>query len=140
MTTTGSTRFTTYHATEPVMFPEVLPAAVRDIELTGVLPTIPAMTGDGRRVDQAWVLFRWFSEPLGAALVDVPLAGQGDDGVSFAAQSPKKIKWPRVGPSFWAIRRDACTASRKLALAPSALSAGRGNSANEWWSVPWLRK
>ncbi|MEV6491353.1 glycosyltransferase [Actinoplanes sp. NPDC051633] len=51
------------------------PASVHDIELSDPLPTIPGIAEDGRRVLQAWMLVRLFSEPVGTVLVDVPLKG-----------------------------------------------------------------
>ncbi|GAA0806232.1 hypothetical protein Sya03_38070 [Spirilliplanes yamanashiensis] len=66
---------------------EVLPAVVRDIELTGAVPSIPAVAGDGRRVEQAWILFRWFSEPLGATLLDVPATGLTGADLIAAAEA-----------------------------------------------------
>jgi glycosyltransferase involved in cell wall biosynthesis len=53
----------------------VLPAAVLDVELSDPLPTVAAIAPDGRRVAQAWMLSRLFSEPLGTLLMDVPQAG-----------------------------------------------------------------
>ncbi len=75
MTMTGDARIAADVMSEPVMSPEVLPAVVRDIELSGALPTIPAVAEDGRRIEQAWILFRWCTEPLGTALLDVPATG-----------------------------------------------------------------
>jgi glycosyltransferase involved in cell wall biosynthesis len=53
----------------------VLPAAVLDVELSDPMPTIAAVGTDGRRVAQAWMLVRLFTEPVGALLVDVPETG-----------------------------------------------------------------
>jgi glycosyltransferase involved in cell wall biosynthesis len=53
----------------------VRPAVILDVELSDALPQIAAVDCDGRRVAQAWVLVRLFSEPLGTVLVDVPDAG-----------------------------------------------------------------
>jgi len=63
--------------TAPAIEPtgEVLPAAVLDIELSDPLPTIAAIAPDGRRVAQAWMLVRLFTEPFGTLLVDVPETG-----------------------------------------------------------------
>jgi GT2 family glycosyltransferase len=52
-----------------------LPAAVHDLDLADALPVLPAVAPDGRRVLQAWVLVRLFTEPLGTVLVDVPETG-----------------------------------------------------------------
>jgi glycosyltransferase involved in cell wall biosynthesis len=54
---------------------EVLPATVLDVELSDPLPTVAAIAPDGRRVAQAWMLVRLFTEPLGTLLVDVPENG-----------------------------------------------------------------
>ena len=63
--------------TAPAIEPNgaVLPAAVLDLELSEPLPGLPAIGADGRRVAQAWMLVRLFSEPLGTLLVDVPETG-----------------------------------------------------------------
>jgi glycosyltransferase involved in cell wall biosynthesis len=52
-----------------------LPAAVHDIDLSAPLPTVDAVDPGGRRVVQAWLLVRLFTEPVGTVLVDVPDAG-----------------------------------------------------------------
>jgi glycosyltransferase involved in cell wall biosynthesis len=54
---------------------EVLPASVHDIEISDALPAIAAVRPDGRRVSQAWMLVRLFTEPIGTLLVDVPERG-----------------------------------------------------------------
>ena len=54
---------------------EVLPATVLDVELSEPLPAVTAVAPDGRRVQQAWVLVRLFTEPLGTVLADVPRQG-----------------------------------------------------------------
>jgi GT2 family glycosyltransferase len=54
---------------------DVLPAVVLDLELSEPLPAIAAVAPDGRRVRQAWMLVRLFSEPLGTLLTDVPETG-----------------------------------------------------------------
>ncbi len=51
------------------------PAAVYDVDLADPLPVLPAVDADGRRVRQAWVLVRLFTEPLGTVLIDVPDGG-----------------------------------------------------------------
>jgi len=63
--------------TAPAIEPSggVLPAVVLDVELSEPLPTVAAVSPDGRRVEQAWALVRLFTEPLGTVLVDVPAAG-----------------------------------------------------------------
>jgi len=63
--------------TAPTLEPsgEVLPAMVLDLELAEPLPKIAGVGPDGRRVLQAWVLVRLFSEPIGTLLADVPEKG-----------------------------------------------------------------
>ena len=53
----------------------VRPAAVHDVELADPLPFIPAVDGEGRRVGQAWLLVRLFTEPVGTLLLDIPETG-----------------------------------------------------------------
>ena len=53
----------------------VLPAVVLDLELAEPLPAVAAVAADGRRVEQAWVLVRLFTQPLGTVLIDVPAGG-----------------------------------------------------------------
>ena len=43
------------------------PPSVRDLELSEPLPAIAAVGADGRRVAQAWLLVRLFTEPIGHA-------------------------------------------------------------------------
>ncbi|GAA0530098.1 hypothetical protein GCM10010172_08520 [Paractinoplanes ferrugineus] len=52
-----------------------LPAVVLDVDVADPLPAVPAVHHDGRRVRQAWVLVRLFTEPLGTVLIDVPVDG-----------------------------------------------------------------
>ncbi|AGZ43268.1 glycosyltransferase [Actinoplanes friuliensis] len=54
---------------------EVLPATVLDLDLADPLPAVAGVGPDGRRVLQAWVLVRLFTEPLGTVLADVPAHG-----------------------------------------------------------------
>ena len=54
---------------------EVRPATVLDIDVADPLPAVAAAGPDGRRVLQAWVLVRLFTEPLGTVLTDVPERG-----------------------------------------------------------------
>jgi len=63
--------------TAPAVVPSgaVRPAAVLDLELSEPLPSVAAIAADGRRVAQAWLLVRLFSEPIGTLLVDVPETG-----------------------------------------------------------------
>jgi len=63
--------------TAPPMAPsgEVLPATVLDLDLADPLPVVAGVGPDGRRVLQAWVLVRLFTEPIGTLLTDVPAPG-----------------------------------------------------------------
>ncbi len=63
--------------TGPVAGPggEGRPATVLDVEVSEALPTVAGISADGRRVLQAWMLVRLFTEPIGTVLVDVPLHG-----------------------------------------------------------------
>ncbi len=63
---------------------EVLPATVLDLDLADPLPTVAAVGPDGRRVLQAWVLVRLFTEPLGTVLTDVPEEGLRPAGLAAA--------------------------------------------------------
>jgi glycosyltransferase involved in cell wall biosynthesis len=70
---------------EPVT--AVLPAVVLDLELAEPLPAVAARTTDGRRVEQAWVLVRLFTEPLGTVLIDVPEEGLAPAGLAAAVEA-----------------------------------------------------
>jgi len=76
---------------------EVLPAAVLDIELSDPLPTVSAIAPDGRRVAQAWMLVRLFTEPLGTLLVNVPEKGlrPGDLAAAVDAEMGAALR-PRL--------------------------------------------
>ncbi|MFY1633534.1 glycosyltransferase [Solwaraspora sp. WMMB335] len=52
-----------------------IPAVVVDLELTGPLPAVPGVDPTGRRVQRAYLLVRQFTQPIGALLLDVPVAG-----------------------------------------------------------------
>jgi len=125
---------------------EVLPAAVLDIELSDPLPTVSAIAPDGRRVAQAWMLVRLFTEPLGTLLVDVPETGlrPGDLAAAVEAEVGTALRprlaelglaalpidgiTPAAEPAFLARRREVladaphitvviCTRERPDALA-----------------------
>ena len=85
--------------TAPTLSPSggELPAAVLDLDLSDPLPTVPAVHPDGRRVRQAWVLVRLFTEPLGTVLVDVPEAGlrPADLGAAIEAELGSVLR-PRL--------------------------------------------
>jgi hypothetical protein len=61
-----------------------LPAVVLDVDLAEPLPPVAAVHADGRRVRRAWVLARLFTEPIGAALIDVPDGGLRPAGLGAA--------------------------------------------------------
>jgi hypothetical protein len=125
---------------------DVLPAAVLDIELAEPLRTIAAVGADGRRVAQAWLLVRLFSEPIGTLLLDVPVQGlrpadlaAAIDAEFHAVLAPRLAEvdladvpltgiTPLVEPAFLARRREVladapaitvviCTRERPGALA-----------------------
>jgi GT2 family glycosyltransferase len=54
-----------------------VPATVLDVELSEALPRLSGVDGQGRRVRQAWLLVRMFTEPLGLLVVDLPEHGLG---------------------------------------------------------------
>jgi glycosyltransferase involved in cell wall biosynthesis len=134
--------------TAPAIEPSgtVLPAAVLDLDVSDPLPTVPAVGADGRRVLQAWMLVRLFTEPVGTALVDVPEGGLRPADVAAAieaelgtALAPKLAELgltalpidgitPETEPAFLARRREVlataphitvviCTRERPGALA-----------------------
>jgi GT2 family glycosyltransferase len=125
----------------PVLEP-VLPAVVLDLDLAEPLPDVPATSADGRRVEQAWVLVRLFTEPIGTVLVDVPAPGLTPDGLAAAIEAelgtalrgrlggpvPTNGLTPETEPAFLARRREVlataphitvviCTRERPGALA-----------------------
>ncbi|MFI7602962.1 glycosyltransferase [Actinoplanes sp. NPDC049681] len=63
---------------------DVRPAVVLDVDLAEPLQTVAAVGPDGRRVRQAWVLVRLFTEPLGTVLADVPEQGLTPAGLAAA--------------------------------------------------------
>ena len=65
----------------------VLPAAVLDVDLSAPLPAVPAVGADGRRVAQAWLLVRLFTEPVGTLLLDVPAGGLQPTAIAAAADA-----------------------------------------------------
>jgi glycosyltransferase involved in cell wall biosynthesis len=77
---------------------EVLPATVLDVELSDPLPTVAAIAPDGRRVAQAWMLVRLFTEPLGTLLVDVPESGLRPGELAAAVEAELgTVLRPRLG-------------------------------------------
>ncbi len=52
-----------------------VPGIVRDVEMSEPLPHIPPRDAADRRVAQAWLLVRVFTEPLGLLALDIPDAG-----------------------------------------------------------------
>jgi glycosyltransferase involved in cell wall biosynthesis len=124
----------------------VLPAVVLDVELSDPLPTVAATAADGRRVQQAWMLVRLFTEPIGTVLTDVPRTGlrpadlaRAIEAGLGAALAPRLAALGRTGlpvdgitpaaePAFLARRREVlatappitvviCTRERPGALA-----------------------
>jgi glycosyltransferase involved in cell wall biosynthesis len=104
-----------------------LPATVLDLDLCDPLPAVAGVHTDGRRVRQAWVLVRLFTEPLGHVLVDVPATGLRPAELGAAIETELgPVLRPRLGglplpvdgytpaaePEFLASRR------RVLASAP----------------------
>jgi len=63
-----------------------VPGIVRDVEVSEPLPHLPARDGSGRRIGQAWLLVRLFTEPLGLLTVDVPDEGLTAVALSFAIE------------------------------------------------------
>lgn len=70
----------------------VIPAVIRDVELTEPLPYLPAQR-DGVRVDRAWLLVRYCTEPLSMVQVDVPSGGLAPDEIGrvIAAQAGPQV-------------------------------------------------
>ncbi|GAA0510034.1 hypothetical protein Ade02nite_52890 [Paractinoplanes deccanensis] len=92
-----------------------LPAVVLDADLAEPLPAVAAIRPDGRRAEQAWVLVRLFTEPLGTVLVDVPKNGLDPEALAAAIDAELgDVIRPRLaaGAEFLASRR------RVLATAP----------------------
>ncbi|UQU68292.1 glycosyltransferase [Couchioplanes caeruleus] len=125
---------------------DVLPAAVLDVDLADALPAVAAVAPDGRRVQQAWVLVRLFTEPLGTVLTGVPEQGLRPADLAAAIEAelgdvlaPRLIELglaglpidgitPAAEPAFLARRREVlagappitvviCTRERPGALA-----------------------
>ena len=86
--------------TAPAIEPtgDVLPAVVLDIEISDPLPTVAAVGADGRRVRQAWMLVRLFTEPIGTVLVDVPEHGLRP--ADLAARDRGRAGRPRSRPGW----------------------------------------
>jgi GT2 family glycosyltransferase len=86
-----------------------LPAVVLDLDLSEPLPAIPAFGADGRRVNQAWVLVRRFTEPLGTVLTDVPEGGLTPAALAAAIETELHIAVAETPdgrePEFLARRR-----------------------------------
>jgi glycosyltransferase involved in cell wall biosynthesis len=75
------------YAAIPAAPASALPAVVLDLDLAEPLPALPAIGPDGRRVEQAWVLVRLFTEALGTVLVDVPADGLTPAGLAAAIET-----------------------------------------------------
>jgi GT2 family glycosyltransferase len=109
-----------------------LPAVVLDLDLSEPLPAVAAYGSDGRRVRNAWVLVRRFTQPLGALLTGVPEEGLTPAALAAAIETELHMV---VGgtpdgpePEFLARRREVlataphitvviCTRERPGALA-----------------------
>ena len=104
-----------------------VPAVVLDLDLADPLPAVPGVAADGRRVLRAWVLVRLFTEPLGAALIDVPPNGVrpaelgaalGDAVGSRLGGLPLPIDGysPATEPPFLATRRAVLAAAPHITV------------------------
>jgi glycosyltransferase involved in cell wall biosynthesis len=60
--------------------PDRLPAVVVDVDVVGVLPDLAAINTAGRRFEQAWLVVRVDSEPVGMCVVELP-----DEGLPAAS-------------------------------------------------------
>lgn len=67
----------TVDITAATAVPAEVPAVVLDVELSEPMRPVPARDARGRRVRQAWLLVRLFTEPLGLLTLDVPEQGIG---------------------------------------------------------------
>jgi GT2 family glycosyltransferase len=63
-----------------------VPGVVRDVEMSEPLPHLAARDESGRRIGQAWLLVRLFTEPLGLLTVDLPEEGLTAVALSFAIE------------------------------------------------------
>jgi GT2 family glycosyltransferase len=109
-----------------------LPAVVLDLDLSEPLPAVAAYGSDGRRVRNAWVLVRRFTQPLGALLTGVPEEGLSPAALAAAIETELHIAVAGTPdgrePEFLARRREVlataphitvviCTRERPGALA-----------------------
>jgi len=111
-----------------------LPAVVLDVDLSDPLPTVAAVTADRRRVRQAWMLVRLFTEPIGTVLTDVPGSGlrPADLGRAIRAElgtalAPRLAELgltalpidgitPAAEPAFLARRREVLAAAPPITV------------------------
>jgi len=106
---------------------EALPATVVDLDLSEPLPEIAGVDPDGRRVLQAWVLVRLFTEALGTVLTDVPERGlrPAELAVAIGAELGSTLAPRLAGLGLTALPTDGITpaaepdflASRRAVLA-----------------------
>ena len=112
----------------------VLPATVLDVDLSDPLPAVAGVTPDGRRVLQAWVLVRLFTEPLGTVLTAVPEQGLRPAALAAAidaelgpALAPRLTRLglsalpidgitPAAEPAFLARRREVLAAAPPITV------------------------
>lgn len=112
-----------------------VPALVRDLELSEPLPRIAPVDGHGRRVRQAWLLVRMYTEPLGLLVLDVPEHGLGPIALAQAIDAEygsavrERMRQTLAGqPRYLATREDVlreappitvvvCTRERPVDLA-----------------------
>ncbi|MFF5076749.1 glycosyltransferase [Actinoplanes sp. NPDC000266] len=87
-----------------------LPAVVLDVDLADGVPSVPAIQPDGRRAEQAWVLVRSYTQPLGTVLVDVPEKGLDSETLTSAIEA-------ELGDAIGRARGDEFLTSRRRILA-----------------------
>ncbi|MET8151488.1 glycosyltransferase [Actinoplanes sp. NPDC049668] len=97
---------------------EALPATVLDLELSEPLPAVAGVGTDHRRVLQAWVLVRLFTEPIGTVLIDVPTRGLRPAELAAAIQAELGTELaPRLaGLGLAALPIDGCTPATEPAF------------------------
>ncbi|MEN3305800.1 MAG: hypothetical protein V7603_2002 [Micromonosporaceae bacterium] len=100
-----------------------VPALVLDAELSEPLPPVPAIDQRGRRVRQAWLLARMFTEPLGLLALDVPEHGLGSIALARAVDSAfgpavrERLRAARTGtPRYLATRAEVLRAAPPITV------------------------
>ncbi|XVU22097.1 glycosyltransferase [Actinoplanes sp. CA-054009] len=89
---------------------QTLPAVVLDVDLAEGVPSVPAIQPDGRRAEQAWVLVRSYTQPLGTVLVDVPEKGLSSEALTAAIEA-------ELGDAIGRARGEEFLTSRRRILA-----------------------